>query len=796
MSGPATCYHCGEAVPGDCKLTALIDGIEQPMCCPGCRAVAGMIAASGLESFYTLRTDFAPKPDADTPIADAYTLFDDPENHSHFVSEVSPGIHEARLLIAGISCAACTWLIENSLRNVSGVVSAELNLSQHSLRVQWQASELPLSRIFHSIATLGYQPYPWKLALGAELIATEQRQSLRQLAVAGLGMMQVGMFAIALHAGEIQGIADEYRSLLRWVSLIVSSVVVVYSARSFFRNAWINLQQKHLVMDTPVALAIGLAWTASAYATFTNSGQVYFDSVSMFTFFLLLGRFVERRTRQQELLRQIDLQSLLPTTARKSVDGGWQQVPCSALNAGDRLLLNAGTQVPADGRLIEGTASVDEAALTGEHQPRAVGPGDTVSAGTVLLEGNPQLEVLAAGDATRIAQTLALSDRAQQHKPPIALLADHVASYFVAAILLIAAAVAWYWWQQDPQRALWVTLSVLVVSCPCALALATPAALARASTALKRRGLLLCKESVLEKLRGIDTVLFDKTGTLTRGDLTLVATHTFAETDERRCQQLAAALEQYSNHPAARAFTDSGALQLEQPVNTPGRGVSANWQGQQYRIGSAEYARELNPELLQHPATEGYWIVLCSAADTLAWFQLRDQVRPEAAAIVAGLKQRGLRVELLTGDSSSAGSELAAKLAMDDCHSGQSAAQKLAYLRQKQAAGHRVLMVGDGLNDAPVLAAADVSIAVSGATDLAKARADAIVINNRLQPLLDGMTYAKQCFRVIYQNISWALAYNASLIPLAAAGLVPPWAAAIGMSLSSLLVVTNSLRLK
>ncbi|MCX2981876.1 cadmium-translocating P-type ATPase [Halieaceae bacterium IMCC14734] len=796
MSPPTTCFHCGEAVPRDYTLTALIDGIEQPMCCPGCRAVAGMIAASGLESFYTLRTDFAPRPEVDTPISDAYTLFDEPENHSGFVSMVSPDIHEARLLIAGISCAACTWLIENSLRNLPGVVSAELNLAQHSLRVQWQESELKLSRIFHSIATLGYQPYPWKLSLGAELIATEQRQSLRQLAVAGLGMMQVGMFAIALHAGEIQGIADEYRSLLRWVSLIVSSVVVVYSARSFFRNAWINLRQKHLVMDTPVALAIGLAWTASAYATFTNSGQVYFDSVSMFTFFLLLGRFVERRTRQQELLRQIDLQSLLPTTARKAVDGDWQQVPCHALNTGDTLLLNAGTQVPADGRLLVGTASVDEAALTGEHQPRAVCPGDTVSAGTVLLEGNPQLEVLAAGDATRIAQTLALSDVAQQHKPPIALLADHIASYFVAAILFIAGAVAWYWWQQDPQRALWVTLSVLVVSCPCALALATPAALARASTALKRRGLLLCKESVLEKLRGIDTVLFDKTGTLTRGDLTLASTHTFANTDEQLCQQLAAALEQYSNHPAARAFGDSGSVQLVQPVNTPGRGVSASWQGQHYRIGSAEYARELNPGLLQHPATEGYWIVLCSATATLAWFRLRDQVRPEAASIVAELKRLGLRVELLTGDSSSAGSELAAKLSMDDCHSGQSAAQKLEYLRQKQAAGHRVLMVGDGLNDAPVLAAADVSIAVSGATDLAKARADAIVINNRLQPLLDGFIYSKRCFHIIYQNIAWALAYNASLIPLAAAGMVPPWAAAIGMSLSSLLVVTNSLRLK
>jgi Cu2+-exporting ATPase len=766
------------------------------MCCPGCHAVAGMIASSGLESFYTLRTDFAPRPETDAAISDAYTVFDDTENQSSFVTRRGAGICEARLLIAGISCAACTWLIENSLRNIPGVVSAELNLAQHSLRVQWHPSKLQLSQIFHAIAALGYQPYPWQLSLGAELIAAEQRQSLRQLAVAGLGMMQVGMFAIALHAGEIQGISDEYRSLLRWVSLIVSSVVVIYSARSFFRNAWINLRQQHLVMDTPVALAIGLAWTASAYATFTNSGQVYFDSVSMFTFFLLLGRFIERRTRQQELLRQIDLQSLLPTTARKAVADGWQQVPCHTLMTGDRLLLNAGTQVPADGRLLHGTASVDEAALTGEHEPRAVGPGDTVSAGTLLLEGSPQLQVLAAGDATRIAQTLALSDVAQQHKPPIALLADRVASYFIAAILLIAATVAWYWWQLDPQRTLWITLSVLVVSCPCALALATPAALARASSALKRRGLLLCKESVLEKLRGIDTVLFDKTGTLTRGDLTLVATHTFTQADEQFCQQLAGALEQYSNHPAARAFPEGGSLQLMQPDNTPGRGVSARFEGQQYRIGSAEYARELNPSLAQHPATDGYWIALCSATATLAWFELRDRDRPEAAAVVAGLKQLGLRVELLTGDSSNAGSELATRLSMDACHSGQSAAQKLDYLRQKQAAGHRVLMVGDGLNDAPVLAAADVSIAVTSATDLAKARADAIVINNQLQSLLHGMNYARHCFRIIYQNIAWALAYNACLIPLAAAGMIPPWAAAIGMSLSSLLVVTNSLRLR
>jgi Cu2+-exporting ATPase len=771
------------------------------MCCPGCQAVACLIAGSGLESFYRLRTGLnekAQEVSGDNP----YTVYDDPANCADFVETVESDRKRARLLLGGVSCAACTWLIESALSKTDGVESANVNLAQQSLSVVWDPRRLRLSSLLHHVKSLGYDPHPWQARAGAELIRREQRQALRELAVAGLAMMQVGMFAIALHAGDIQGIAEEYRSLMRWVSLMIASVVVFYSARSFFRNAWVNLRHRRLVMDLPVALAIGLAYAASAWATLHNSGQVYFDSISMFTFFLLLGRYLERQVRQRELLRQTDLRSLLPATCLCRRGQDWVRIPVREARTGDKLLLRAGEVVPADGTIRSGAGSVDEAAFSGEHLPRSLVAGDRVSAGTVLREGSAEMTVSASAAESRLGIMLALMARAGHEKPALSRFADGVAARFVGCVLLVAAVVAAWWWHRDPDRALWVTLSVLVVSCPCALALATPTALTAAAASLRRAGLLLVGEDCLETLNRCTRVIFDKTGTLTRGELSRTRVITGENVDEVEALSLAAALEQQVHHPLAHAFADcTPAAGVTAVEIVPGQGVRGSCGDGVIAIGTPQLAATICPAPLSPPDSiaeddPGQWLVLVDSRKLLAWIGVQDKPRPEAAGVIAALQARGLTVELLSGDSSAAGPRLAAELGMDDHQVGVSPAGKLEYIQSLQSSGEVVAMVGDGLNDAPVLAAADCAFAVNQATDLAKSRADAILLNPTLRPLSQALDTAARSRRIIRQNMGWALSYNGFAVPLAAAGMIPPWLAAIGMSASSLLVVLNSLRLK
>ncbi len=789
------CYHCGELVPPGTGFSAVIGGESRPMCCPGCQAVAQLIAGSGLESFYRLRTQLnetAPP----LPGENLFLAYDRPENCSDFVTELDDTRVRAQLLLGGISCAACTWLIEKALTAHPGVSHANVNLSQQALTVEFDREQLPVSELFQRLLALGYDPHPWQLSEGARLIGQEQRAALRELAVAGLAMMQVGMFGIALHAGDIQGIALEYRGLMRWVSLLIASVVVLYSARGFFRNAWNNLRHGRLVMDLPVALAIGLAYLASAWATVLNTGEVYFDSIAMFTFFLLLGRYMERQVRHREFLRQTDLQSLLPVASLRKHGDHWETVPTRSIGTGDILLLRAGDTIPADGVLLDGGGAVDEAAFTGEHLPRSVAPGEQLSAGTVLREGGGSLRVDCDAASSRLATMLSMLSRGG-NKPALARLADRVAARFVGAVLVIAALVAAYWWQADPSRALWITLSVLVVSCPCALALATPAALTAATAHLRRRGLLLVGEDSLEALLRCQRVVFDKTGTLTRGELRRLETRTPEGVEEPFALALAAALEQRGRHPIAQAFADiKPASGLSDVDVVPGRGIRGVFNSETVAIGSPAFVSETCSTLPAPPSDPGHWVALASDRQLLAWFALDDTVRADAADTIASLRARGLGVELLTGDPSDAGPRLAQALGLDAARIDASPQDKLDHIHGLQSAGSPVAMVGDGLNDAPVLAAADCAFAVNQATDLAKSQADAILLGQSLAPLDEAFAMASRCRQIIRQNMAWALGYNGLAVPLAAAGWIPPWAAAVGMSASSLLVVLNSLRLR
>ncbi|MBN7798044.1 heavy metal translocating P-type ATPase [Parahaliea mediterranea] len=790
------CFHCGNAVPRGADFGIVIGGVRRAMCCPGCRAVAGMISESGMAAFYEHRTGYSERP-TEAPAADEQLrVYDDPAVAATFTDTDEQGLRHARLLLGGVSCAACTWLIEHTLQRIDGVASANVNLQHSRLDIALDPDRVALSSIFARLEALGYRAQPFVAQARRELLDRDYRRNLRRLAVAGLGMMQVGMFAIALHAGDLQGIAAEHQSLMRWVSLVIASFVVLFSARTFFENAWRHLRAGALVMDLPVALAIGLAWLASGWATFSGGGQVYFDSVVMFTFFLLLGRFLEQRVRRRFQLNWYDVESDLPTAVRYRRGDGWVSGPRIGLQSGDVVLVPAGTTLPVDGTVLRGRSSVREDTFNGEQQPRMVGPGDGVFAGTLNLEGG--LEVSASGpfSATRLAALQQSVGRASGEKPRLWRLADRVSGWFVLGVLLTTALTALAWSQIAPEKALWISLSVLVISCPCALALATPTALTSAASALRRRGVLVHGENALEALGRADHVVFDKTGSLTRGQLALARIAPLADERPESLAAAGAALQRASRHPVARVFDEVAAAGgFDELTYHIGAGVSGRQQGRQWRMGSAAFCRELAPTLPPAPPQSLYWVALVREAQPLAWFGFTDPVREDAAPLLAELQAGGLGSSILSGDTPARVAELGAQLGIPEALGGLSPEQKLEQLEALQARGKVVAAVGDGLNDGPLLARADASFAVAEATDLARAQADFVIEHGDLGAMGLAWRTARLCRRIVWQNMAWALAYNICAIPLAALGYVPPWAAAIGMSASSLLVVLNSLRL-
>jgi len=780
------CFHCGDPLPAGSDFRIVIGHELRDMCCPGCRAVAQLIADSGMARFYAQRTEYNLRPDStldDVSTEAQFQLYDDPALAATFSEDDGDGLTRVRLLLGGMTCAACTWLIEQSVTQLFGVKSAVVNLSQSRLDVVLDRERLPLSRLFARVAALGYSVKPFHANAQREQMRREYRSDLRRLAV-------------ALHAGELQGIAREYEQLLRVVSLGVTAFIVMFSARPFFSSAWRHLRHGALVMDLPVALAIGLAFTASAYATATGTGQVYFDSVVMFTFLLLLARFAEKRARLAGSLDWFDAESALPDAVLMRCGDDWQRQARQLLERGDRVLVRAGDTVPIDGVVGSGESAVREDAFSGESLPRSVSRGDTVFAGTVNTDA--ALDITASGSYgdTRLAALQRSIETASAEKPPIAQTADRIAGWFIGGILLATGATAWVWYSIAPERALWTALSVLVISCPCALALATPAALSNAANALRRSGVLVRGEGALESVARVTHVLFDKTGTLTHGELAIGRVLCLDGTSRTDVLALAAALQRYANHPIARAFADIAPAGGVSGVRFDvGRGVSGIWRGHTCRIGSEEYCRQIAPSLPTQPDGAGYWVAVTLRGQPLAWIALEDALRDEASALTAELKSRGTRLELVTGDHSRQAAVMGNKLGFDAIRVGMSPQDKSAHVAALQKQGATVLMVGDGLNDAPVLRRANTSIAVAGATDLARTQADFVIMDGDLHRVTRIIDKALQCRRTLYQNLAWALGYNVVGIPLAALGYIPPWAAAIGMSLSSLLVVANSLRL-
>jgi len=724
--------------------------------------------------------------------------YDRPALQEELVRRERDGTCRATVTVEGLRCGGCVAKLESGLADLTGLTDVAVNLASHRAEIAWRPERTSLSAILAAFAAQGHRALPFRPDGPDSARRAEYRAALVRLGVGGLGMMQVMMYAGALYAGALQGMEEGYRDFFRWVSLIVTTPVLLVAGHPFFAAAWRDLRHGRYGMDIPVSTAIGSAYLASCYATISRSGDVYFESVCMFIFFLSIGRFLEMRARHRAADAVDSVLQHAPATANRISDGQLEIVAARELQPGDRVLVKPGESIPADGRVVAGTSSVNEAMLTGEYRPRGKGPGDAVVGGTLNEEGPLTVEVERVGAQSVLAHILRLLDSAAEARPALAQLADRVARVFVPSILVIAAGVAIVWSQIDPDRWFWVTLSVLVITCPCALSLATPAALTAASGGLLARGLMATRSHVLESLAKATHIVFDKTGTLTEGRFHISDAAAVGTLDLDTCRDLATLLEAHSEHPIARAFRAGGAtvsLERASAVATiANRGVEATVDGHRYRIGAPGWVAELSAsggDELPAMAT----VALGDDTGLLAWFALEDVVRTESQAVVTRLRELGLAVEIASGDASDAPRKLAKRLGIDNVLTGASPEDKLQHVRALQQRGAVVVMVGDGINDAPSLGGAHLSVAMGGGTDLAMSRADCVLLKDDLGALTDAIVLARRTRVIIAQNLAWAAGYNLIALPLAALGLVAPYWAALGMSASSVVVVSNALRL-
>jgi Cu2+-exporting ATPase len=747
MQAVIACFHCSSPVPEAGAHRARVLGAEREFCCAGCEAVARTIAGAGFERYYETRTAPAERPSETTK---SYSIEG----------------NEAALILENVRCAACLWLIEQVLRRHPGVKHASVNYATQRAHVAWDAQKTSLAAIVESIRAVGYDACPYDPRTQDELEQRARRAALWRLFVAGFGAMQVMMYAFPAYVDDV---GPQAAQVMRWASLLITLPVLVFSCAPFFSGAAQELAQRRIGLDTPIALGLGFGFAASAWATVSGAGEVYFDSISMLAFLLLGARDLEAAARRR---------------ASHALDPLLRFAPWKQLSAGQTINVAPGERIPADGVVLEGTSSADESLLTGESQPVAKQAGDELVGGSVNLEQPLVMRVTRTGADTRAAAIARLAERGAASKPRLIETAERVARQLTWVIVLTAAAAGLYF--SDP----WIAVAVLVMACPCALALAAPIVLTRASGALLARGVLLTRARALEALDRVTDVVLDKTGTLTTGRMSVTRVHPLGSLNPEACLDLARSLEASSRHPVARAFGGEGTVEVKGARNFPGQGIEALVGGRRVRIGSAGFCGELCAQ----PPSQGSSVFLADESGWLAAFELADSLRPTAGGFVADLKARSLSVHLASGDRAEAAAALARELGIETSAGAMGPEDKYAYIERLQRDGRVVAMVGDGLNDAPVLARADVSFAMASGADAAQLKADVILMGDSLEGISRALQVARRAMRLVRQNIAWAVAYNAIALPLAAAGWIGPWEAALAMGASSLTVALNALR--
>lgn len=805
-----SCFHCGLDVPRGVDFRYPVLGSERAFCCAGCHAACKTIVDAGFEDFYRYREQQGEinaqvLPDVLTNL----TLYDRPEIQQGFVRGDGEW-REAALILENIRCAACLWLNEQHLRAHPGVIDVRLDYASHQARVKWDPSVTQLSEILQAIAAIGYVAHPYDPAHRERLLEDERRRSVERLLFAGLLGMQVMAFAIATYwmgGYSDTGKLELWEIIGRWTSLLVTLIMLVYSGADFFAGAWRDLRNKRLGMDVPVVLGLVTAWGGSLWATIVGDEDVYFDSIGMFIFFVLLARVVELKGRMAAADALDRLMKVIPRTACRVEPGGEVEVPVVDLKTGDVVRLLPGDSAPVDGRLLSQASTFDESHLTGESAPVLRREGDWVSAGSCNIDQTVMMRVERVSTDSTMNELQRLMDQGLADKPKMAELAERVSMPFVAGVLVLSVLTALVWWFYEPAKALPNTIAVLIITCPCALALATPVALAIAAGRFASLGILPMRMSAIESLAAADTLVLDKTGTLTQGRPKLSEVRMLAGMDEATARALAARMEMHSEHPIAYALRE-GVVPLDAELlvlNTPGQGLETEFGGGRWRLGAPDFALDKGESLsavdqswMDAQINDGGMVVILSRdGEARTIFVMHDVARDGAADFVRQARELGLRrVVILSGDQSGAVAHLARQLEIDEYHGAMRPGDKLAWIQAAQAGGAIVLMAGDGINDAPTLAAAQASVSFGAATTLAQLHSDFVLLGTDLRVLAQTIRMARHTRKNTRQNLYWAAGYNVIAVPFAALGFITPWLAAIGMSLSSLLVVGNALRLR
>ncbi|GAB1596218.1 heavy metal translocating P-type ATPase [Lysobacter claricitrinus] len=780
-SAAAGCWHCGEPLP-DAPAYRRLDDATRAFCCDGCAAAAQWIRDAHLDDYYRLRTEHASRVGTEPP---DFAVWDRDDVVAGHVSDVG-GLREITVVTDGMRCAACAWLIDRALSNEVGVRDVGANAITGRIRLTWDPAVTVLSAPLQRLALLGYRPYLAGGTVDEDTRRRARNRSLLRIGLASLGAMQAMMFGEALYLDTSGSMAIATRDFLRWITFLVSTPVVFYAGWPFLEGAWRELWHRRLGMDVLVATSTLLAYAASVLETVRGGPHVWYDAAVMFVFLLLVARTLEERARAAANAQVDALARARPVLATREVgDGERETIAAAALCVGDVACVAAGEPAPADGVLLDDGARFEEALLTGEPHPVAHRSGDMIYAGTLCRDRAARMRVSRTGTDTRLSELTRLVEQAQAHRPQLARVADRIAGVFVVAMLIVAAATFVAWRVHDASRALDVTLAVLAISCPCALSLSIPAALAAAHGGLARIGMLATRPDALHRLARANDIVFDKTGTLTVGAPQRMRVETFG-LDDASALRIAAALERGSTHPLAAAFADIDAPAAAQVRVVAAGGLEGVVDGRHWRIGRADFAAG-------RPDDGALW--LGDGATAAARFEIDEALRDDAAAAVRALRGQGLRVHLASGDARERVEAIATRLSIDSAHARQTPEDKLAYARELQRKGRIVAMVGDGLNDAPVLAGADVSIAIGSGAALAQRAADFVLTGNSLSRLAQAVNLARRTRTVVRQNLGWALAYNVLALPAAVTGHVAPWLAALGMSLSSLAVTLNALRL-
>lgn len=805
------CFHCGLSIPDGGVVSGSVEGKDREFCCYGCKSVCQVIFDSGMEGFYDRTPEgtlLAPPPE----LSEDAALFDLEEIQQEYVSS-EDNISEINLLVEGIHCAACVWLIERTLTPISGVVSAQVNLSGKRLHLRWDKSQIKLSELIKRLSHIGYAAVPFDPETAEGRLRKRDRSLLYRLVFAGFAMMNLLWISIALYSGADQG---EFRTWFHWLGFALATPTLLYSGYPFLRGAWTGMVARHLTMDLPIAIGATTTYLYSTYITINGSqiGDVYFDTVVNFIFVILIGRYLESAAKRKAVSSTQRLMDLQPRVATIIRDGSEEVVPVRSLVVGDMVMVKPGQRIPVDGELIDGVSEVDEAMLSGESLPVSKKPGDLLYAGTVNGHGVMRLRVDAVLKNSALGKIIDMVEDAQASKAPIQCTADRIVPWFVSLTLFLGAVTFLFWVGSDFEVALMAATSVLIITCPCAFGLATPMAIAVASGVGARHGVLIKNGGVLEMLSSIRHIVFDKTGTLTEGKLGVRDIYLEEGWDNREFYRIAYALERYSEHSVAKVIVRKAEEQLgnvaresvaENFTYSPGAGISGIVDGRECLLGTAAWMEQHDVSItagvmnfaVESEAKAESVVFLSVNGLCVGGLSLADKLRSGTALLLSRLRQQGMRFSLLTGDRQKVAEAVVNELGEDMSVIAEVLPdEKAAVIRDLQKSGEQIAMVGDGINDAPALTMADVGIAMGSGTDVSVESADIVLLSSEIEQVELANRLSQRTLRTIRQNIGISILYNVIMVPLAMMALITPLVAAISMPVSSLLVIGNAARIR